>query len=130
MNPTKKIAIAAAFTGLLALANAGAAQADEASSALTMKPLHGVSFDVGAERAVSYFVSENSQCKLVVTLAGAPNWDDKGSFTATRFEAAILAGKATRYLSSEGKAFEFACAADAQAMNVKQVEQVAAATGQ
>jgi hypothetical protein len=130
MNPTKNIAIATALTGLLALTNACAAQAAEPSAALTLKPLHGISFEVGAKRAVGYFLSENGQCKLVVTLAGEPNWDDKGSFTATRFEAAILAGKATRYTSTDGKAFDFACAADAQAMNVKQVEQIAAITGQ
>jgi hypothetical protein len=116
------IALAAAFSGLVAVGNA---QAAEISSTLTMKPLHGISFDVASERAVSYFRSENGQCKLVLTLAGEPDWN-ADTFTATRFEAAVLGGKTTRYVSTHGKAIEFACAIDAETMYVKPVEQMAA----
>ena len=124
MTSTKKLIVATALTGLLA--GAGTLQAAETSRALkTMKPMHGISFDVGAERAVSFFLSENGHCKLVVTLAGEPNWNDIGSFTVTRFEAAISAGKTTRYISTEGKGFEFACASDAQAVSVTALDQVA-----
>ncbi len=115
------ITLAAAFSGLFAVAHA---DASDLSSTLTMKPLHGVSFDVAPERAVSYFRSENGQCKLVLTLSGEPNWD-ADTFTATRFEAAVHAGKSTRYVPSNGKVLEFACAADAQAMEITQVEQIA-----
>lgn len=120
-----KIIAATALTGLLALHNAGAVQAAESSSQLTMKPLHGISFDVGTQRAVSYFLSDNGRCKLVLTLAEQPNWDDGPSLSATRFEAAVPGGKSTRFNSPEGKALEFACQTDAQAMSVKAVEQVA-----
>jgi hypothetical protein len=124
MNSTKTIATAAA---LLALAHAGTAAAAELASGLTMKPLHGISFDVGAKRAVGYFLSADGQCQLVLTLAGEPDLDDPHTFTATRFEAAIPAAKATRYVSESGEALEFACAPDAQALAVTQVEHVAAA---
>jgi len=123
MTTTKTIAAVAAVAGVFAFTSAGPAA--EASSAITMKPLHGVSFDIGSSRAVSYFVSENGRCQLVLTLGAEPNWDEDG-FATTRFEAAINAGKATRYVSSEGKSFEFSCAADAQAMNVSPVGQVTA----
>ncbi len=130
MSPSKNITLAAAVTSLLAMTNACAAGASAPSSTLTMKPAQGISFDVEAGRAVSYFLSESGHCKLVLTIAGEPNWDEAGSFAATRFEAAIGAGKATRYNSSKGKTLEFACAADAQAMSVTQVEHVAASAGQ
>ncbi len=66
------------------------------------------------------------QCKLVVTRAQEPNWDEGGTFAATRFEAAIAAGKATRYVPGSGKTFEFACLDGAHAMTVKPVDLVAA----
>jgi hypothetical protein len=108
--------------GLLALSNGFAAQAGS-SHTLTMKPLAGISFDIGAKRAVSYFSSQNNQCKLVLTMADESS---DAHFTVTRFEASVGAGKATRYTSSEGKVVDFACAADAQAMTVNPVSQFAA----
>jgi hypothetical protein len=89
-----------------------------------MKPLHGVSFDIGSAHAVSYFVSEAGRCQLVLTLGAEPNWNENG-FETKRFEAAIKAGNATRY-SSEGKTFEFSCAADAQALAVRPVGELTA----
>jgi len=32
-----------------------------------MSPMEGVSFDIGAEHAVTYFLSDNGRCKLVLT---------------------------------------------------------------
>jgi hypothetical protein len=124
MNTTRNILLSASFIAALAL-NGTPSQAAAASSTLTMKPLHGISFDVGSERAVSYFLSEAGQCKLVVTLAQAPDADAPAAFTATRFEAAIHAGKATRYTEAGGKTVEFECAADAAAMAVTPIDQVA-----
>jgi hypothetical protein len=34
-----------------------------------MKPLQGVSFDIGTKRAVSYFLSDGDTCKLTLMLA-------------------------------------------------------------
>jgi hypothetical protein len=56
------IAFAGAFTGVSAMAGHG----------MTMKPLQGVSFDIGTKRAVSYFLSDNGACKLTLTLALRP----------------------------------------------------------
>lgn len=121
-----KIIATAALTGFLFANNSGALQAADISSGLTMKPLHGISFDVGTMRAVSYFLSDNGRCRLVLTLAEEPNWDDLSRFVATRFEAAISGGKASRFHPAEGKTLEFECQADAQSMNVKAVDQFAA----
>jgi hypothetical protein len=129
MNYSSKIMSLTALACALAL-NAGALQAAGASSLLTMKPLHGVSFDIGASRAVSYFLSDNGQCKLVLTLAEAPDWDNPSHFAATRFEATISAGNATHFNPTQGNAVEFACASDAQAMTATITQQVAAAEAQ
>ena len=41
--------------------------------------------------------SDNGACKLVLTVAEAPDADDDSKFVATRFEVAVKGGKATRF---------------------------------
>ena len=94
----------------------GAAAPSRRFTGPSIAPVVTISFDVGSKRAVSYFLSDNGQCKLVLTLADPPKWDDISTFTATRFEARVPGGKATRFLSSESKSYEFACHVNAQAM--------------
>ena len=89
-----------------------------------MKPLHGISFKVGTQQAVSYFIAEQGKCQLVLTLAEEPNWDNVKSFATTRFEATVPAGEAT-HIHSNGKALVFACERDAGAMSVVSQDQVA-----
>jgi hypothetical protein len=125
MNVAHEILIASALAATLAVDAARPLEAAELSSALTMKPLHGLSFDIGSRHAVGYFEAESGQCKLVLTLAEAPDWNDVPSLAATRFEAAIPGGKATRFNASEGKALEFGCNAGASAMSVTGIEEVA-----
>jgi hypothetical protein len=120
MNPIRTI-IAATMLSILSL---GAAQAAEQ----TIKPLQGASFHVGTKHAVAYYVAENSHCKLVLTLAEEPKGDD-ATFESTRFEAALAAGKSTRYPLVEGTSLEFACEAEAQAMTIKSLEAVAGNNG-
>ena len=117
MTLTKIITVAASLTSLGILAAAPAR-----AKSISLKPLHGASFEIGSEHAVSYFTNENGRCNLVVTRAGEPNWDQGGGLTVTRFESSILAGKSTRYDGS----VEFTCTADAQSMLIKQDVQVAA----
>ena len=121
MKPVKKIIAGTAFAAILSLSMSAAAQA---ADVLTMKPLQALSFDVATKHAVAYFLSQNGACKLAVTLAETPNADDVTTFTMTRFEAAIDAGKATRFYASVGQTLEFACQADTLAMTVKSVEQI------
>jgi hypothetical protein len=82
-------------------------------------PMGGVSFDIGAERAVAYFLSDTGRCKLVLTQAGAAHGN--ANFTATRFEATIDAGKTTRYVSSDGHAIDFECQPNAQSVGIHAV---------
>src|SRR5262245_22390941 len=123
MNNTKQAAIAAAVAGLCMLSQA---QADEAVH--TMKPLQAVAFEIGSERIVGYYLSENDRCTLRVTRATESDTDAPHTFEATTFETVVDAGKATRYVSTAGNAFEFACADGAVAMNVTQIERVASSS--
>ena len=92
----------------------------QAGDPQTLKPLQGVSFHAGTKHAVSYFLSESGICKLVLTLA------DDANYAPTRFEAAIEAGKSTRYQLAEAKSLEFACQVGAQAMTINALETFAA----
>ena len=125
MNLAKNIIALSILVGSLSIGTGS--QAADLSSGLTMKPLQGVSFNVGSKRAVSYFLREEGQCKLVLTLADAPDWSEPSKFSAVRFEAAVRPGNATHYNSTEGVEIDFACQANAEAMSIRAVEQVAAA---
>jgi hypothetical protein len=125
MTSIKTLFIATALAGLLA--GAATLQAAEAPAAVkTMKPMHGISFDVGSKHAVSYFLADNGYCKLTLMVVDAPEGDDIASSPITRFESSIGSGAAERFDTGEGKSLEFTCQPGAQAMNVVAVDQVAA----
>ena len=115
MNSVMKIIAGTAFAAVLSLSTAAATQA---AVALTMKPLQALSFDVETKHAVAYFLSDNGACRLVLVLAEPPNADYLTNFVTTRFEAAIAAGKTTRFDVTTAKSLDFACHAGAQAMSV------------
>jgi hypothetical protein len=111
-------AVFAALTMLVVLTQASARPV---TAPVTMGPRQGVSFDVGLEHAVTYFLSDNGRCKLVLTQAGAAR-GNHANFIATRFEATIAAGKSTRYVSSDGSAIDFECHPDARSVRIRGVE--------
>ena len=98
-----------AFVGISATASLGTAQAADPASPLTMKPLQGVSFDIGTKRAVSYFLSDGNSCKLTLMLAEVVHGDEVNGPTTTRVTVAIEAGKAAHLDTVEGKTLEFKC---------------------
>ena len=133
MNFAKKIVAATAVTCVLALADLGAVQAGDSSQVWKpMKPLYAVSFDVGRKHVLSYFLSKNGQCDLTTLVTDRPDeaaeGDEIPALETVRFHAAINGGKRTRFDTGGGKSLEYACATDAQAMSVRQVNQVAVAS--
>lgn len=126
MNKTKIIA-AKVIVGIVLLHTVSGLKAAEMVVNRTLQPLRGISFDIGAKRAVSYYVRDNSTCRLVLTIADGADGASAEAFSATRFEAAIPDGQATQYQSSEGQGLEFACQANAKTMSIKSVEQIAVA---
>jgi mono/diheme cytochrome c family protein len=126
MTILTKIIAATALTGIVFVNGAGALKAADSSSVLTMKEMQGVSFDIGTQRAVSYFLNSSGTCRLVLTMAepynGSDDGDDVYSFASSRFETAIPAGRAARFKPASGRAFEFTCQAGAKSMSITAVE--------
>ena len=119
MRLSKRAAFAIAFAGISTTAGPGITRAKDLTSPLTMKPLQGVSFDIGTKRAVSYFLSDNNACKLTLTLAEVVHDDEVNGLTATRVTVAIEAGKAAHLDTVEGKTLEFKCQGGAHVMSVE-----------
>jgi hypothetical protein len=119
MNPIKNIIVATALSAF-SVGCLGSAHAAE-----TVKPLQGVSFDIGTKHAVSYFSSESGQCRLTVLIADAMKGDEVPTDAPVRFDVAVDGGKDARLDTAEGKSLQFTCAPDSQAMIVDEIEQVA-----
>jgi hypothetical protein len=119
MRRRKRAVFVIAFVGISATPGLGMAQAADSASPLTMKPLQGVSFDIGTKRAVSYFLSDNNACKLTLTLAEVVHDDEVNGLTATRMTVAVEADKAANLDTTEGKSLEFKCQPGAQVMSIE-----------
>ena len=133
MNFVKKIVAATAVTCVLAIANLGAVQAGDTSPvASQMRHLQAISFDVGRKHVLSYFLSKNGLCDLTIFVTDRPDevaeGDEIPTLATARFHAAVGGGKTLRYDTDEGRSLEYACATNAQAMNVRQVNHVAVAS--
>ena len=124
MRRRKRAVFVIAFVGISATASLGMARAADPALPLTMRPLQGVSFDIGTKRAVSYFLSDNNACKLTLTLAEVVHDDEVNGLTATRVTVAIEAGKAAHLDTVEGKTLEFKCQGGAHVMSVDASNQV------
>ena len=130
MNFVKKIFVATALAGVLAVANIGSVQAEDSSPGWKpMKPLYAVNFDVGRKHVLSYFLSKNGQCDLTTLITDRPDEAAEGDeipmLANTRIKATIHGGKSARFDTAEGKSLEYVCATHAQAMSVRQVNQIA-----
>ena len=113
-------AVAVAF---LAAGWTAGASADQT---VLMKPAKGLSFDVGAKRAVTYYQPAGGICNL--TLLMSDKIGEEGSVpaaAASRVTVPVLPGKAARIDTAEGKSLEFQCVTGGQSMTVKALEQVA-----
>jgi hypothetical protein len=123
MRLSKRAAFAITFAGISAIAGPGMARATDPASPLTMKPLQGVSFDIGTKRAVSYFLSDDEACKLTLTLAEVGHDDEVNGLTASRMTVAVESGKAAHLDTAEGKSLEFKCQAGAHVMSIEVSDQ-------
>lgn len=120
-----KIITKLALSVFAATAFAGVAGAAELSAPAVLKPIKGVSFDVGSKHAMTYYKSAGGICNLTMVMAERPNDDGMPIATASRVSVPVLPGKTARVDTAEGKALEFACAVGGASMTVKAVEQVA-----
>jgi hypothetical protein len=87
--------------------------------------LNGVSFDIGAKRVMSYFLSDEGQCKLTLIVSNKMQGDEVPTDMPVRFDVAIDPGKDARLDTAEGKSLRFDCASQTQALKVTEIQQVA-----
>jgi len=127
MTSTLKIIATAALAGATSLAAMAATHADATEPLARMMPAKGVSFDVGAERGVSYFVADNGACNLVVLLADAGEADLPSVKSASRVSVSVAPGKSARIDTTSGKTLLFGCQTGASGMTVHAADQVALA---
>ncbi|MGO9234974.1 MAG: hypothetical protein ACLP4V_13205 [Methylocella sp.] len=119
----KRTLLAIAFAGTSVVADPGIARATDPALPLTIRPLQGASFDIGTKRAVSYFLSDDEECKLTLMLAELVNDDDEANgLAATRMTVAVEVGKAARLDTAEGKSLEFKCQPGGQEMSIDIIE--------
>ena len=114
----KRTLLAIAFAGTSVVADPSMARATDPALSLTIRPLQGASFDIGTKRAVSYFLSDDEECKLTLMLAELVNDDE----AATRMTVAVEVGKAARVDTAEGKSLEFKCQPGGQEMSIDVIE--------
>jgi hypothetical protein len=118
MRLRKTAAFAIAFVGISAMAGPGMTRAADPASPLTMKPLQGVSFDIGTKRVVSYFLSYRNVCELTLTLAEVVQDDEVNGLTAARMTVAVEIGKTAHLDTAAGKSLDFKFQAGAHAMSI------------
>lgn len=117
-----KLSLSALAIAALAVGRAGAA---ELTAPAVLKPVKGVSFDIGSKHAMTYYKPAGGICNLTLVMAERPNEDGTVASTASRISVPVLPGKTARIDTAEGKALEFACKVGGSEMTVKSVEQVA-----
>lgn len=116
-------------TGLFAAATAialGAAALPVSAKDLsvTLSPASGKSFNVGADKAVGYFLAKDGQCELTLMVAPAGDMDSiKGAGSRVRF--AVAPGNASVFETSEGGALQFTCESGAAKMSVQPFQRIA-----
>ena len=121
----KRTILAIAFAGISAMAGPAMTRATDSALPLTMKPLQGVSFDIGTKRAVSYFLSDGDTCKLTLMLAEVAHDGEVNGPTAARLTIAVEVGKTAHLDAAAGKSLDFKCQAGAQAMSIEVLNRAA-----
>lgn len=113
------------FAAATAIALGAAALPVSAKDArVVLKPAKGQSFDVGADKAVGYFLAKDGQCELTLMMAPAGDMDSvKGAGSRLRF--AVAPGKTGVFESPEGGALQFTCESGAKAMSVEPFQRLA-----
>lgn len=118
--------ILSGLAGLALITAPVAAQADSFVAAKVVKPLAGLSFDIGSKQAVGYYEVQDGACNLTLLVGDAAlDADGAAKSIPARFSSLIQAGRSAGIDTGEGKRVEFLCSAGAQTLLTRVVEQVA-----
>lgn len=118
--------LAMAAAGSLALLSSLPAAAGSTSThGLRVKPLKGVSFDIGTKHAVTYYENVAGVCQVTMLVADRQDYEGDVPGPAARVRVTVPSGNTARLDTIQGKSLEIGCEKAASAMVVRPVEQVA-----
>ncbi len=110
--------VAAALGALAVLPGANQAKSEDPAS-LSLKPMKGVSLDIGKKHAVGYFLTKDGACELTLVLATATDGEISQDSPGTRLNVRVDAGKSAKIDAAAGKTAEFTCAKNGKAMSAR-----------
>jgi len=123
MTKFAKRAAAAMISGLALLSGAAGASADQPAS-YHVKPLKGITFSVGAKRAVGYYTSTGNACRLTLMLSDAYTGDETSAPAPVRVNLTVGEGASGSVDALDGSVV-FRCAPGATAMTMQLMQRVA-----
>ena len=123
MTNLKSAAVAVAFSALAVAHGAVPAHAGGAKE-LSVVPLKAINLEVGAKRAIGYYLAENGGCNLTVLLTDV-SYDDGITPSATRVNVSIAAGTSAKVDTIDGTTMSFTCATGAVGITVRTFERFA-----
>jgi hypothetical protein len=123
MISMKSTVASLAFAGLAVAHGAVPARADGAKE-LKVAPLKVINLDVGAKRAIGYYLADNGSCNLTVLLSDV-NYLDGTTPSASRVNVTVAAGTSAKVDTIDGTTMAFTCATGASSMSVNTFERYA-----
>jgi hypothetical protein len=123
MNAMQSTAVTLILTVLAGAYGAAPVSAGEAKE-LKVAPLKVINLDVGAKRAIGYYLAENGACNLTVLLSDV-NYLDGTTPSASRVNVDVAAGTSAKVDTIDGTTMQFTCAAGATGMTVRTFERFA-----
>jgi hypothetical protein len=123
MISMKSTATSLAFSALAIAHGAIPARADGAKE-LRVTPLKAINLDIGAKRAIGYYLADNGSCNLTVLLSDV-NYMDGTTPSASRVNVNVAAGTSAKVDTIDGTTMQFTCSAGASDMTVKTFERYA-----
>ena len=124
MTYLKSTAVALAFSALSVAHGAAPARADGAKE-LRVGPLKAINLDVGAKRAIGYYLAEQGNCNLTVLLSDVFYEGEGTTPSATRMKVTVGGGTSAEVDTIDGTTMAFTCAPTASDMSVRVFERVA-----
>jgi hypothetical protein len=97
----------------------------EAVKPVIIKPLQAFNLEIGAKRALGYFLSEDGKCDLTVMLSDIAYQDDGILPTASRVGFKVAAGTSAQVDTVDGQAIAFQCSNRADRMALSVFERLA-----
>ena len=123
MNSMKSAVACLAFVGLAVAHGAIPARADGAKE-LKVAPLKVINLDVGAKRAIGYYLADHGSCNLTVLLSDV-NYLDGTTPSASRVNVKVAAGTSAKVDTIDATTMQFTCATGAADMTVNTFQRYA-----